>query len=168
MAIELLDIDDSALYFDQPLAPEARDCLEQAAENYGDDGAEPALLRAYFLAPEHFMVLVALYRYYYYQHRLADAWLVAQRVLRLSAQVCGLPSKWQELNASQLPSDLSINDLRFYLLALKGGGYLQLRLGELESGISMLEKLTELDPEDKLGGAALLEVVRNVQNSNNE
>ena len=31
------------------------------------------------------MVLVALYRYYYYQHRLSDALIVSERVLRIFA-----------------------------------------------------------------------------------
>lgn len=44
------------------------------------------------------------------------------------------------------------------MLALKGTGYLQLRLGVYDEAISMLQKVAECDHEDRLGAAALLEV----------
>jgi hypothetical protein len=53
--------------------------------------------------------------------------------------------------------------LRFYLLALKGAAYLNLRLDKLAQGRAMLEKLIRLDPEDRLGAAALLQVVNEVE-----
>jgi hypothetical protein len=38
--------------------------------------------------------------------------------------------------------------------------YLQLRLGNLPEGRAILEKILSLDPKDRLGAAALLEVCR--------
>jgi hypothetical protein len=84
--MDLLEFESAALYFDEPLNDEASRCLDQAAKSYGTRSAETALMRAYFLEPEHPTVLVALYRYFFYQHRLEDALLVAQRVLRIFAK----------------------------------------------------------------------------------
>jgi tetratricopeptide (TPR) repeat protein len=160
MTFDLLDFDGEELYFDESLNPEAKACLDQAAERYAQEQSEMALLRAYFLEPRHPMVLVALYRYYYYQHRLTDALIVAERVLRIMAQRLELPLDWHDLTEVDLGSGamISITQIRFYLLALKGAGYLELRLGDYDSARERLQKVVELDAKDRLGGQALLEV----------
>jgi tetratricopeptide (TPR) repeat protein len=56
---------------------------------------------------------------------------------------------------------ISMTMIRFYMLALKGAGYLELRLGRYESALERLEKVAELDAKDRLGSQALLTVVRN-------
>ena len=79
--MDLLNLEDDVLYFDEPLQNEAQECLQQAAASYGKERAERLLLKAHFLEPEHPMVLVALYRYYYYQHRLKESLQVAVAML---------------------------------------------------------------------------------------
>jgi tetratricopeptide (TPR) repeat protein len=162
MTLDLLDFDSEDLYFNEILNAEVKSCLDQAAATYGDDQSEMALLRAYFLEPSHPMVLVALYRYYYYQHRLRDALIVAERVLHVMAQRLDLPQDWRELTEGRLGNGvmISMTLIRFYMLALKGAGYLELRLGDYESALHRLEKVAELDSKDRLGAQALLEVVR--------
>jgi tetratricopeptide (TPR) repeat protein len=160
--MDLLDFTNEDLYFDEPLQTEAKACLELAANQYAEGGAEPSLLRAYFLAPEHPMVLVALYRYFYYQHRLADALLVADRVLRIFAERLDLPQDWRDLTESQLGGGVMVSMamIRFYLLALKGGGFLELRLGLYADALARLEKVVELDVHDRLGARALMQVAQ--------
>jgi tetratricopeptide (TPR) repeat protein len=160
--VDLLDFDSEELYFDEPLNPRTASCLAQASELYGQDEAEAALMRAYFLEPEHPTVLVALYRYYYYQHRLTESLLVADRVLRVFAQRLDLPEDWRELSEPHLGCGvmISMTMVRFYMQALKGAGYLELRLGDYASAMERLEKVAELDSKDRLGAQALLEVVR--------
>lgn len=162
MAMDLLEFDGEALYFDEPLDRKVRDLLEQAARDYGTDAAEQGLLRAYFLAPEHPTVLVALYRYYYYQHRFEEALLVAERVLRVFGQRLELPMDWRGLSEMHLGGGvmISMTQVRFYMLALKGAGYLELRLGRYISALERLEKVAELDSKDRLGAQSLLEMAR--------
>ncbi len=162
MAIDLLEFDSEELYFDEPIDPEARRCLDQASEQYGTEQAEEALMRAYFLEPEHPMVLVALYRFYYYQHRLQDSLRVAERVLKVIGKRLEFPEDWRDLTEMRLGSGVMISMIliRFYMLALKGAGYLELRLGDYPSALARLEKVAELDAKDRLGAQALLEVVR--------
>ena len=49
---------------------------------------------------------------------------------------------------------------RFLLLALKGAGYLLMRLGEHGAALERLEKLSELDTSERLGLRELLAMAR--------
>ncbi|MET0024076.1 MAG: hypothetical protein ABW085_07435 [Sedimenticola sp.] len=160
--MDMLDFEEGALYFDEPLGAEAKRCLDNAAERYGQDSAEQLLMRAYFFEPEHPMVLVALYRYLYYQHRLEETLMIADRVLKVFARRLEIPEDWQELNEMQIGNGVmvSMTMIRFYMLALKGAGFLELRLGHYESAITRLQKVVELDSNDRLGARALIDVAR--------
>lgn len=163
--MDLLDFDQAELYFDEPLAPAISDLIAAAAANYGHEQAESLLLRASFMAPQNLTVLVALYRYYYYQHRLDDALLVGESTLAVVGQRLEFPEQWNNLCEANVGAGVlrSMGLVRFYLMVLKATGYLHLRLGNFSTGQSMLEKLVELDSHDRMGGKALLEVLYQAQ-----
>jgi hypothetical protein len=160
--MDLLDFEAESLYFEDQLPEEVAGLLEAAASAYGDESAEQQLLRAYFLEPEHLTVLVALYRYYYYQHRYPDAFLVAERAMDISARQLELRCTWQQLTLERLGVGVakSMTLTRFFLMALKGSGYLQLRMGDTRSGLARLEKVAELDVDDRMGVRTLVEIAR--------
>jgi tetratricopeptide (TPR) repeat protein len=160
--MDMLDIESDELYYEEALNSDAKQCLDDAADQYGNPEAEELLQRAHALEPEHPMVLVALYRFYYYQHRLADSLKIADQVLTIFAKRLGWPADWQDLQPEHLGDDASSHMavIRFYLLALKGAGFLQLRLGEHEAAIAKLEKVAEMDENDRLGARALLDVAQ--------
>jgi tetratricopeptide (TPR) repeat protein len=164
--MDLLEFQAEQLYFDEPIDPAATRLVERAAQLYGQPEAEDLLMKAYFLEPEHLLVLVALYRYFYYQHRLSDALRVGERVLRITARNLGLPEDWRELDRVAFENTVlvSMTGLRFYMLALKGAGYLELRLGDHESALQRLQKVADLDDKDRLGAQALLDVAREALN----
>jgi tetratricopeptide (TPR) repeat protein len=164
--MDLLDFDQTELYFDEPLALDVSRLLEQAADAYGSEAAEGLLLRANLLAPQHLIVLVALYRYYFYQHRLEDALLVAESALAVVGRRLEFPDTWVYLREANVGSGVmrSMGLVRFYLMVLKAAGYINLRLGHLETGKAMLEKLVQLDSHDRIGGKALLEVLHQSMN----
>lgn len=166
MAVDMLEFEGQELYFDEPLQPQAAQCIEDAATEYGSPESLNQLLMAYFLEPQHPTVLVALYRFFYYQHRYEDALRVAERALDLFAKRLGWPQDWQDLQAQQVSekAENSMTDVRFYLLALKGAGYLELRLGALDSAIQRLRKVVEVDDKDRLGAASLLEIAEDEVN----
>ena len=56
---------------------------------------------------------------------------------------------------------ISMTLVRFYMLALKGAGYIELRLARFQAAIARLEKVAELDSNDRLGARALLKLARN-------
>ncbi len=159
--MDLQDFDSDTLYYDTPLAPEVAARLAAAAEQYSEGGAEQPLLEAQALAPEDLTVLVGLYRFYYYQHRYEDALQIARRVLDVVGPRLQLPADWRMIESGHLAvaAGLGIALLRFYLLALKGAGYLNLRLGRFEQGKAMLVKVVELDTDNRLGARLLLDVL---------
>jgi len=163
--MDLLDFSDCKLYFEEALPAEAERLIAQAASEYGEAGAELSLLRAHLIAPENLMVLVGLYRYYFYQHRLEDALVVAERSMQLSGRHLGLPADWNQLDETRLGSAAanSFGLLRFYLLALKAASVVLLRLGQIPASRARLIKLAALDSRDQLGAAKLLEVVDEFQ-----
>lgn len=166
--MDLLDFEQAELYFDEPISTEVECLIAMAAANYGSDEGELMLLRANFMAPQHLMVLVALYRYYFYQHRLEDALLVAESTLAVVGRRLEFADSWHYLREANVGAGVmrSMGLVRFYLMVLKAAGYIHLRLGNVETGQSMLEKLVELDSHDRMGGKALLEVLHNQQTNN--
>jgi hypothetical protein len=160
--MDLMDFEGESLYFDEPLPDEVGELLRLSAQSYGTAEAEHSLMRAYFLEPRHLTVLVALYRYFFYQHRYEDALRVADRALEVTASKLNISSDWRELGMSRLAVGImqSMTLTRFYLMVLKGAGYLRLRTGDTAGGLERLLKVAELDSSDRLGVAALIEVAR--------
>lgn len=160
--MDLHDFECQCLYFDEPISAEVKVLLDEAADNYERGEAELPLLRAYFLAPRSLMVLVGLYRFYYYQRRFDAALVVAERALKIVGKRVNFPRDWRALNEQFLGGAVlhSMGLVRFYLLALKGAGYLCLRQGRSREGLEMLGKVAELDVADRLGAGALLKAVK--------
>ena len=158
--LELLELGDDVLYFDEPCPPRVAAQIDAAAHDYGQPVAEQRLLYAYFLAPEQLSVLVALYRYYFYQHRLEDALVVAERALEVSARRLQLAGGWRSLGPRTLGEAAmrSMGMLRFHLLALKGSAVILLRLGRVSEACTRLRTIAEVDCRDALGALPLLEV----------
>lgn len=159
--MDLLDGLTGDLYFEQPLEENIAQLLKQAADIYPEQPAqsETFLLQAKQCAPHHLMVLVGLYRYFYYQHRYQDALEIGEQVIDIMGKKLGFKT-WQMLTIKDIESCDKIS-LRFYLTALKGNAYLYLRLNQKEFAIERLEKVSMLDPQDRLGSKALLTVIQN-------
>jgi hypothetical protein len=158
--MDLLDFNDCELYFEVPLPPDVERLMLLASESR-DSEAESALLSAHALAPDHLTVLVGLYRFYFFRHRLDDALIVAERAMSLTGVQLGLPPDWRELDETLLgrAATTSFGLLRFHLLALKAICVVLLRLGRIAPARERLEKLVALDRHDRFSGARLLEIV---------
>ena len=100
--MDLQDFEAEDLYFNATIDPEIAILLEEASGLYPQPEAETLLLRAYFLAPEDLNVLVALYRYFYYQHRLPDALNVAHKANAVSGKRLHLAEDWRDLTRLHL------------------------------------------------------------------
>ena len=163
--MDLHDFSGGEMYFNESLSEPVKMLIQYAADHYGSDGAEQPLMIARAYAPDSLTVLVALYRFFYYQHRYADALGVAHRCLEVVSDKLQFSRPWQEMNMNCLGLGIltSMTLVRFYLLSLKGAGYLNLRLNKLDEGIAMLQKVAELDTQDRLGSRVLLEVAEGYQ-----
>jgi tetratricopeptide (TPR) repeat protein len=158
--MDLLDFTVDELYFDKPLPAEVSKMIDDASDLYGTEEAEHKLLSAYFLEPENFTVLVALYRYYYYQHRYRDSMLVAERTLIITADMLGITRDWRTFSAVDLAYGVqhSMALMRFYLYALKGAGYLSLRMNDFEGARERFQKIVDIDTSERIGATPLLEL----------
>jgi hypothetical protein len=159
--MDLLDFEAQGLYFEEPDVAGVKEMIATAAENYATGDAELSLLRAYFLAPESLNVLVALNRFYYYQHRLEDALRATVKALAVIRPLLGFPEDWRDLQQSHItdaPADL-LTQVRLYLFTLKAIGFLNMRLHNLDVSQCIFEKLVGLDSMDRIGAKGLLELV---------
>jgi tetratricopeptide (TPR) repeat protein len=157
--MDLMDFEGENLYFEESLPAEVEELIQRAGGLYGEGEAEQPLLEALRLAPESLNVLVAVYRFYYYQHRLEDALRVAGQALAITARRLDIPLDWKLLTEEHVsvgPASMAL--LRFHLLSLKAEAYLLLRLGRKDEGRAVLEKLLVLDTNNRLGAKQLLEV----------
>ena len=161
--MDLMDFEGEQLYFEESLSTEVEALLQQAGDLYGDGEAEQHLNEALRLAPESLNVLVAVYRFYYYQHRLEDALNIAGLALAVTAHRLGIPDDWNLLTIQHIGEvgTVAMPLVRFHLLSLKAWAYLQLRLGRPAEAKAILTKLLELDTHNRLGAKQLLEVAEN-------
>ena len=159
--MDLLDFEAQGLYFEEPDVAGVKEMIATAAENYANGDAELPLLKAYFLAPESLNVLVALNRFYYYQHRLEDALTATTKALVIIRPKISFPEDWRELQLSHIndaPANL-LTQVRLYLFTLKAIGFLNMRLENLDLSQGIFEKLVALDSKDRIGAKGLLELV---------
>ncbi len=159
--MDLLEFEAGDLYFEQVDSLEVQNLIKDAAELYGSGEAELPLLQAYLRAPESLNVLVALNRFYYYQHRLTEALMISEKALNLIRQNIDFPNDWQQLERTHIteaPKE-SLTRIRLYLFTLKSIGFLNMRLENLALSRGIFEKLIALDEKDRIGVKGLLEVL---------
>jgi tetratricopeptide (TPR) repeat protein len=160
--MDLLDFEAEGLYFEQADVDGVKELIAQAAEDYSNGDAEFPLLRAYFLAPESLNVLVALNRFYYYQHRLEDALLATYKALAVIRASIDFPENWQDLQQQHIDNTGNLTQVRLYLFTLKAVGFLNMRLHRLELSRQIFEKLISLDSKNRIGAQALLDLLNNL------
>ena len=160
--MDLLDFEPTEMYYAEPLDPNAEKLITEAAEAYGSPQAESMLREADTIQPNHLIVLVAMYRYYFYRHQHHTALSIANRAMETAAHKLRISSLWPEVDEDDIALAKSRQPelVRFYLHALKGAGYLRLRLGQAEDGLACLDHVAALDEKDRLGAKALADVAR--------
>jgi len=159
--MDLLDFDPGELYFEKQDSPEVQELIQQAGTEYENGEAELPLLQAFMRAPESLNVLVALNRFYYYQHRLSEALLISEKALEIIRSKLQFPGDWHTLELqtiTQAPKE-QFSWVRLYLFTLKSIGFVKMRLHELETSKAIFEKLVALDSEDRIGASGLLKLV---------
>lgn len=120
------------------------------------DEARALLERARAAAPTHPAPLIALYRFYFYGHQLAQARTVGEAALAIARAALGPRFGDVPPDSEAVRYDAAV---RFYLFVLKGLAYLNLRLGDADAARAQLNELRHLDPEDRVGGALLMHVL---------
>lgn len=159
--MDLLDFEAQGLYFEEADVAGVKELIADASDKYAGGEAELPLLQAYFKSPNSLNVLVALNRFYYYQHRLEDALAATHKALAVIRPLVDFPVDWRQLQLTHLqtaPTAL-LTQVRLYLFTLKAIGFLNMRLERFEECQAIFEKLVELDSKDRIGALALLELL---------
>ncbi|RLT90629.1 MAG: hypothetical protein D9N13_07705 [Ketobacter sp. GenoA1] len=125
---------------------------------------ENLLLEAHRLMPQQLEVLVALYKMYAYSNRFDESLQRIEQVLTLSAALAGFPADWGSLQAGATWLNAT-GATRLYLYSLKATGFVQLRKGNVQAALAVLQKLRELDPMDQVGGSVVWEMAQRLLDS---
>ncbi len=129
------------------------------AAYHQDDVAETHLLAALRLAPDHPAALIGLYRFYFYKGRLDEALDVARKCLAMATRRLGIGGDWRDVDAADADFGSYAAILpRFFMFALKGYAYLQMRTGALDEGRAAVRQLLALDPSDKINAGLLMTI----------
>jgi hypothetical protein len=139
------------------LSPQVNALITQAGElRHLPQQALPLLEQARAAAPRHPAPLIALYRFYFYGHQLAQARAVGEDALAIARTALGVNFGDTPPSDAEARHDAAV---RFYLFTLKGLAYLNMRLGDMIEARLMLKALHRLDPQDHVGGALLFHVL---------
>lgn len=143
-----------------PMSPCIADILAGARQARSDPvTSEAAIRKALSQAPEDRDAHLAAYKFYFYNHRLAEALPHAAFLLAHSARHLNIPADWRDVK----PEDASFAEAEaapgLYLQALIAWGYCKVRTGALGEGSEALAKACALDPRDRFGARRVLAVI---------
>ncbi|MES9938989.1 MAG: hypothetical protein ABW104_04355 [Candidatus Thiodiazotropha sp. 6PLUC2] len=153
------------VHFGFDIEPEADAQLQKAASLISSrEASSEALKHAEQIAPEQIEVLIARYKFHFYQGETEIAEKLAIKVLKLAAEQGGFNQDWHQLH----PHTTDWNDPRkpgrFYLYSLKALAFIRLRQNDIEEAQSILNALSRLDPMDQVGA----DVIRDLLDAINE
>jgi tetratricopeptide (TPR) repeat protein len=117
--------------------------------------AEQLLLDAQRLDPECLPVYFALYKFYFYRSRLADAERITLRALETAARQAAFPADWTALGPDSADWADVTGPAHFYLFSLKALAFIRLRQGRTPEARALLAKLAKLDPRDSVGSSVI-------------
>jgi len=133
-----------------------RQMVQQAITSYEDRPvAEKLFKQALALAPDEMEIYVAFYKFYFYQKYLPGAEEVALQTLNKVAELTGLPADWRRFKREFAHWTSPDSPVRYYLYTMKALGFIALRQENLSLANAILDKLIELDPEDRVGGSVI-------------
>ncbi|MEN2494889.1 MAG: hypothetical protein TECD_00799 [Hyphomicrobiaceae bacterium hypho_1] len=123
------------------------------------DAAEKFLQQALHLAPYNLSVRLGAYRFYFYNHRYADALPHAEFIIVHYARQLNIPINWRTVRLEDSDFTLIGNTPGTYLQALLAWGYCNIRLGNTFLGRQAIAKVVEIDPSDRFNAKAILDIL---------
>lgn len=142
--------------------------LLEASRSYANASrAESLLLDAHKLDPECLPVYFALYKFYFYSNRLADAEQIVLAALATAARQAGIAADWSALSPRSAAWNDTSTPAHFYLFSLKALAFIRLRLGRPEEAQELLTKLAELDLADGVGASVVRSLTTAISESDN-
>jgi hypothetical protein len=157
-----LAVDD--LCFGHGLPVDIKLLLQRATRAYEDTPvAESLLMQARQLAPDALEVGIALYKFYFYKFRLAEAEAIALQTLTRAAELGNFAPDWNQLDIHAAAWSEPLGPERAYLFTLKALAFINLRLERISDARAILDKLDELDPMDQVGGSVIRDLAARME-----
>lgn len=134
------------------LPQEVNEQLQKAASNiaYRPDTLK-ALCVAKTLAPKQLEVLVALYKFHFYEGELEKAEEFVFQALIKAAQEGGFKYDLDSLNEESTDWNAVRGPARTFLYSLKALAFIRLRQNDTKNAEIILDNLQRLDPQDQVG-----------------
>jgi hypothetical protein len=134
-----------------------------AASSVDPSLAEVLFLQAQTLDSQCLQTYFALYKFYFFQKRLADAERIVLAGLEESAKQGGFPNDVEQL-VQDLPAWhlVSNENALFYCYTLKALSFIKLRLGLTQDALLVLAHLRQLDPEDLSGASVIMDLAAGI------
>lgn len=156
MSHSAVSIMEERVLFAQNIKPEVNACLQSAVACADDfERARGLLYQARVLDPDQLEVYVALYKFLFYRGQLDEAEHVAEEALQRAAQRGGFNSDWRQLTIASTDWAQVDGPARIYLYSIKALAFIRLRMGLHAQGRALLDKLQQLDPQDRVGGSVI-------------
>ncbi len=134
-----------------------------AASSVDQNQAERLFLQAQKLDSHCLQTYFALYKFYFFQKRLADAERMVFAGLEESAKQGGFPSDYRLLVIDQQKWNLYASEVTlFYLYTLKALAFIKLRQDYASEAQQILTHLQLLDPQDLSGASVIMDLAAGV------
>ncbi|MCG8017685.1 MAG: hypothetical protein JAY97_15840 [Candidatus Thiodiazotropha sp. 'RUGA'] len=157
------------VHFGFDIEPGVNAELQRAASLISSrEASAEALLQAQRSAPEQIEVLIARYKFHFYQGETEIAEKLVIKTLSLAAKQGNFNQDWQQLNPSSADWNDPRGPERFYLYSLKALAFIRLRQEKTDEAESILQTLSLIDPGDQVGANVirdLLDAIVEEQNS---
>jgi tetratricopeptide (TPR) repeat protein len=118
-----------------------------------------ALNDAYQAAPDQLEVLVALFKFHFYQGDTEKAERLVFEALDKASRQGGFNAEWQRLTPESADWSDPRGAGRFYLYSLKALAFIRLRQDELAKAADILETMASLDPDDLVGANVIRDLL---------
>jgi tetratricopeptide (TPR) repeat protein len=127
-----------------------------ASSRSDKEKAQQLFRQAQKTAPDCLETYFALYKFYFYDSRLAEAEQVALMGLEEAARQGKFPSDWRRLAYEVETRDFYAGKAAlFYLYTLKALAFIKLRQGHTLEARVILAQLQRFDPEDRSGRSVI-------------
>lgn len=134
-----------------------------AASSVDQQRAEDLFMQAQALDSQCLQSYFALYKFYFFQKRLADAERIVMAGLEESARQGGFPNDYRRLAQNRQQWNLYTDDITlFYLYTLKALAFIKLRQGFDTEAKLVLTHLQQLDPKDLSGASVIMDLAAGV------
>lgn len=149
--------------FGRGIPPEVNALMQEAVASAGNvDRTRELLYKAMEISPFQLEVYIALYKFCFYRGYIEESEQVVLRALEAASTKGGFAADWHMLNVQSAAWDEDDSPAHIYLYSLKALAFINLRLGNQEKAGKILDKIRELDPQDRVGASVIMSLAEGI------